>query len=99
MNLFKQQRPTAQPEHIQQLKAWTQELLELPDDVPISISQLQCHEPGCQPIETVIAVMTQPTQTFKIHAAAGEATRGDLQGAIALQIRSSTSAAQQTAEQ
>ena len=95
MNLFKQQRPTAKPEHLQQLKAWTQELLDLPTDVPISISQLQCHEPGCPPIETVIAVMSQPTQTFKIHGAAGEATRVDLEGAIALQDRSSTNTAQQ----
>ncbi|MGB3515806.1 MAG: hypothetical protein WBA43_05075 [Elainellaceae cyanobacterium] len=39
--------------------------------------------------------MTQPTQTFKIHGAAGEVTRVDLQGAIAPQGRSSTSAAQQ----
>ena len=38
-------------------------------DVPISISQFQCHEPGCPPIATVIAVMAQPPQTFKIHAA------------------------------
>jgi hypothetical protein len=73
MNLFKQSRPTTNPEAIQQIKAWTQQILDLPVDVPISISQLQCHEPGCPPIETVIAVMTQPTQTFKIHAAA----RGD----------------------
>ncbi|MEO0984236.1 MAG: hypothetical protein AAFY20_01660 [Cyanobacteria bacterium J06639_14] len=75
MNLFKQQRPTAKSEHIQQLKTWTSEVLNLPADVPISISQLQCHEPGCPPIETVIAVMTQPPQTYKIHAAAGDISR------------------------
>jgi hypothetical protein len=82
MNLFKQPRSTAKPEDIQQLKTWTQEILNLPADVPISISQLQCHEPGCPPIETVIAVMTQPTQTFKIHAAAGEITRDQVGQAI-----------------
>lgn len=72
MNLFKQQKPTASPEAIQRLKTWAYEALDLSTDVPISISQLQCHEPGCPPIETVIAVMTQPTQTYKIHAAAGD---------------------------
>ncbi len=82
MNLFKQQRPTAKPEHIQQLKTWTQDILNLSLDVPISISQLQCHEPGCPQIETVIAVMTQPTQTFKVHAAAGEISRRDVAEAI-----------------
>ncbi|MBE9139881.1 hypothetical protein IQ254_22240 [Nodosilinea sp. LEGE 07088] len=85
MNLFKQPRPTAKAEHLQQIKAWTQELLDLPAEVPISISQLQCHEPGCPPMETVIAVMSQPPQTFKIHAAAGDVTLADLQGAIAPQ--------------
>jgi hypothetical protein len=75
MNLFKQQRPTAKSEHVQQLKTWTQEILTLPTDVPISISQLQCHEPGCPPVETVIAVMSQPIQTFKIHGAADDIDR------------------------
>ncbi|MEO0825689.1 MAG: hypothetical protein AAFX95_00125 [Cyanobacteria bacterium J06639_16] len=83
MNLFKQQRPTANSEHIQQLKTWTAEILALSADVSISISQLQCHEPGCPPIETAIAVMTQPPQTFKIHAAAGEIVYADIQQAIA----------------
>jgi len=75
MNLFKQQRPIANPAAIQQLKGWVYESLALSAEVPISISQLQCHEPGCPPIETVIAVMTQPTQTYKIHAAAADITQ------------------------
>ncbi|MEO1298300.1 MAG: hypothetical protein AAFW75_21460 [Cyanobacteria bacterium J06636_16] len=75
MNLFKQQRPSANPEHIQRIKTWVSEILDLTSDVSISISQLQCHEPGCPPIETVIAVMTQPPQTFKIHAAADDVDR------------------------
>lgn len=72
MSLFKQQRPVTDPQHIQQIKAWTYDILALSADIPISISQLQCHEPGCPPIETVIAVMGQPPRTFKIHAAAVE---------------------------
>ncbi len=75
MNLFKQQRPSASPEHIQRIKTWVYEILDLTTDVPVSISQLQCHEPGCPPIETVIAVMAQPPQTFKIHAAADDVDR------------------------
>lgn len=82
MNLFKQPRSNASPAAIQQLKAWTYEALDLSADVPISISQLQCHEPGCPPIETVIAVMTQPTQTYKIHAAAGDITQAQVIDAL-----------------
>ncbi len=82
MNLFKRQRPTAHPETIQQLKIWVYEALAMSTDVPISISQLQCHEPGCPPIETVIAVMTQPSQTYKIHAAAGDISQEQLMIAL-----------------
>jgi hypothetical protein len=57
-------------------------MLGIDPAIAISISQLQCHEPGCPPLETVIAVMTQPPQTFKVHAAAGEITRPDLVLAI-----------------
>ncbi len=70
MSLFKKQRVTTNPQQLQQIKAWTYDILALSTDIPISISQLQCHEQGCPPIETVIAVMGQPPQTFKIHAAA-----------------------------
>jgi len=82
MNLFKQNRPAASPAAIQQLKAWMYEALQLPETVPISVSQLQCHEPGCPPIETAIVVMTQPPQTFKIHAAAGDISQTELLRAI-----------------
>jgi hypothetical protein len=82
MNLFKQQRPTTNPAAIQQIKAWVYEALTLSAEVPISISQLQCHEPGCPPIETVIAVMMQPTQTYKIHAAAADITQKQVMAAL-----------------
>jgi len=75
MSLFKQSRPAIDPAQIQQLKTWTQDLLNLSPEVPISISQLQCHEVGCPPVETVVAVMTQPVQTFKIHVAAQDIDR------------------------
>ncbi|RZM78762.1 hypothetical protein [Leptolyngbya iicbica] len=82
MNLFKQSRPTANPGAVQQIKTWVYEGLALSTDVPISISQLQCHEPGCPPIETVIAVMAQPTQTYKIHAAAADITQAQVLAAL-----------------
>ncbi|PSN12615.1 hypothetical protein C7271_23360 [filamentous cyanobacterium CCP5] len=83
MNLFKQPRTAANPDHIQRLKGWAYEVLKLETAVPISISQLQCHEPGCPPVETVIAVMTQPVQTFKIHAPVGEISRDQVIQAMA----------------
>lgn len=82
MNLFNQRPPAAQPEKVQQIKTWIYETLDLPAGSPISISQLQCHEPGCPPIETVIAIMTQPTQTFKVHASVADISREQVQQAL-----------------
>lgn len=72
MNLF-EKRSTAPPvKHIQQIKQWFYECLSLSEDIPISVSQLRCHEPDCPPVETVISVMTQPIQVYKIHRSAAE---------------------------
>lgn len=76
MNLFSRQK--ADPTQIQAIKTWIYELFNLPDDIPISISQLTCTEPGCPPIETVISVMRTPTETYKIHKAVGEIQYNDI---------------------
>jgi hypothetical protein len=67
MNLFPQATPKADPEKIREIKAWVYEILEIDEEIPISISQLRCTEPDCPPVETVIAVMTSPAKQYKIH--------------------------------
>ncbi|WP_346293709.1 hypothetical protein [Sphaerothrix gracilis] len=78
MNLFKQPRSDASPETLRQIKTWVAAALNLPADVPISISQLRCHERGCPPVETVISVMTQPVQTYKIHQPIAAVQQADI---------------------
>jgi hypothetical protein len=39
------------------LQAATRALLDLSDDVVISVTELACREPGCPDIETIVAVM------------------------------------------
>ncbi|MEM6256112.1 MAG: hypothetical protein AAF821_24630 [Cyanobacteria bacterium P01_D01_bin.156] len=65
-------------EQLKQLKGWVYQTLSLDEGVPLSISQLTCTEPGCPPLETVIAIMTQPPQTYKIHQPASEITADDI---------------------
>jgi len=79
MDLFKSPNPKADPGQIERLKAWVYEALEIPADVPVSISQLTCHEPDCPPIETVIAIMTHPPQQYKLHQAVSEIDKADIQ--------------------
>ena len=70
------------PEHLKQLKTWTYEILSMETSVPISISQLTCTEPGCPPLETVIAIMTQPPHTYKVHQAAVDISQDGLVQAL-----------------
>ncbi len=78
MNLFSQNKPKADPEQIQQIKSWVYRILKVDTEIPISISQIACKEPGCPPIETVIAVMNHPVQQYKIHKAANEIDEIDI---------------------
>ena len=78
MNLFSQSRPKRNPANLQQLKTWVYDLLKLDPEVSISVSQLQCTEPGCPPIETVITILSQPAQQYKIHKALDDIEQVDL---------------------
>lgn len=80
MDLFQTSKPKAHSAEITQVKSWVQTVLELDPEIPIFISQLACHEPGCPPIETVIVVMTQPPQQYKLHKEVSAITLVDIQG-------------------
>jgi hypothetical protein len=41
--------------------------LRLPDDVAVTVQQLSCSEPGCPPVETVLAVLATPPCRWTIH--------------------------------
>lgn len=62
------------------IKDWVREVLAPGDDVTILVSELTCSEPGCPPIETVIALFKgreEPTK-YKIHRASADVTREDV---------------------
>ena len=82
MSLFGAPTPKVSTAQIQQLKSWVYEALTLGPDTSVSISQLRCTEPGCPPVETVIAVMTQPPKTYKIHSPVSDLTQQDVVDAL-----------------
>lgn len=67
MDWLFQQKPKSDPAKVAQLKAWIAEAWSLNPDIPISVSQLACSEPGCPPIETAITLMSSPSEQYKIH--------------------------------
>jgi len=66
---------------ISELKSFVAERLRLPETATVMITELQCSEPGCPPLETVVAVLEAgaPTRQFKVHKAIAEVTEQDLQ--------------------
>ncbi len=78
-NLFGRRSPGL-PAHTVAVKAWITDALRLPPDVSIMVTELQCHEPGCPPIETVIALLSPgaPTRQYKLHCALADVTRDDV---------------------
>ncbi len=80
MNLFTQKQKSSNSSNV---KDWTREALGLDDDAIVMVSELQCHEEGCPPIETVIAVMRtgEEKQMFKVHKATDELTKDDVEQA------------------
>ena len=69
-------RPNSQASS--QVKRWAR--LHLPDeDAALVVSELTCTEPGCPPIETVIAVLdVGRQQTWKIHKPVAEVSELDV---------------------
>ncbi|MFI9362734.1 hypothetical protein ACIG5E_17025 [Kitasatospora sp. NPDC053057] len=67
------------------LKSRTRELLALTDDDIVMIRQLDCTEPGCPPVETVVAVLppSGATRRWTLHHPLDEITPELLAHALA----------------
>jgi len=62
------------------IKRWARAALALPDDVPVSVSQIACREAGCPDVETVIGVMKPGCNfvSWRILLPAAEVTEADV---------------------
>ena len=78
MDLFSRTNSKADPAKVKQVKIWITEILNLDEQVTISLNQLTCHEPGCPPIETAIVIMEQPPKQYKIHKAIADIQQSDI---------------------
>ncbi|NDV89269.1 nitrate reductase [Aurantimonas aggregata] len=82
--LARKQKP-GYPEAVAALKAETRRLLDLSDDVTVSVTELTCRDLGCPDIETVIGILVAGTapRIAKIHKTVPEVTPADLAAAFA----------------
>ena len=75
-------KPAVTSEQLQQVKDWLYEVLQINRHTIISISQLQCTDLNCPPIQTGIAIMTSPHRVIRIHKAISDITYFDVVQAI-----------------
>jgi hypothetical protein len=70
----------AQASKVRAIKGWVQEILALPPETTIMVTELTCTEPGCPPLETVIALLRGPGDSAqqKIHRSVAEVTKEDV---------------------
>jgi hypothetical protein len=76
-------KPAVTSAQLQQVKDWLYEVLQIDRHTVISLSQLQCQDLGCPPIQTAIAIMTSPHRVIRIHKAIPDIAYADVVQAIA----------------
>ncbi|QLH20659.1 hypothetical protein HYQ63_08545 [Streptomyces sp. Rer75] len=76
-------RPGPSPQ-LRELRQTVRRLLGLDDDTAVVVRQLTCTEPGCPPVETVIAVLplNGRGRRWTLHTTAEEITEDDLRAAL-----------------
>jgi hypothetical protein len=79
----------------QQVKSWVLDVLKLEEDTSLMVTELQCTEPGCPPIETVIALLrpSHPTHQYKIHKPIADITLDDVATLVTIQPKRVSSTA------
>jgi hypothetical protein len=73
-------RTTGGAEIARRIKTWARETFDPEGAATILVSELACSEPGCPPIETVIAILRGPNDHVKytIHRPSAEITQTDV---------------------
>ena len=73
-------RPRRDAALIRQIKDWAYEYLPISAEATVSVMELECREPGCPPLETVVAAMEQDKEPrqWKLHKAMPDITLADV---------------------
>lgn len=76
--------PPGPSPQMRELKETVRVLLGLDDDTAVMVRQLACTEPGCPPLETVVAVlpMEGEPRRWTLHHPADQITEDDLRATL-----------------
>ena len=72
--------PKPDPKKITSIKSWVASCLKLDESTTVFVTQLECKEPDCPPVETVIALIKagQDTIQKKTHKSINEIEKEDV---------------------
>jgi hypothetical protein len=74
--------PKADAAHVNLLKDVVRKAAGLDADAPVLVQQLACVEPGCPPVETVIAALGPPRRTWKVPKPTADISPSQLRAVI-----------------
>jgi hypothetical protein len=77
-DLFASRLPIGANSNSRNVKQWVRELFVLSDDATVMVIELRCLEPGCPPLETVIAILSENgNRHYELHKSIAEVTEED----------------------
>lgn len=73
-------RSRRDPERTALVKQWARTAFQVEDGFSVFVTELRCHEPGCPPWETVVALVGEegPPRQYKLHKPMADVTFDDL---------------------
>ena len=82
-NPFGRQRSDDRSEQVEAIKLWTRQILALPEDSVLSVSQFGCAKPACPRNMTTILLMSEqaPTRKISIHKSIVDVSESDVRDA------------------
>ena len=83
MDLFAP-KPAPNVDHVTRVKAWVADAMPLLPGSTVMVTELTCREPGCPPLETVIAVLGgKIPRKETLHKALAQVTAEDVRAITA----------------
>lgn len=71
-------KPPNNKRHIKAITQWIEDALpEELEETVVMVNELQCFEPGCAPLETVVSLLAEKSIVFKLFKAAADVTPAD----------------------
>ncbi len=80
MDLFAKRNPV-KSQRTQGIKARVAELLDLPEDATVMVTELNCQDEDCSEVETIIAIFrpSQPKIQATLHSSIEEITEAEIE--------------------